>query len=375
MLATETPAAAGTLAAFAGTSERYRAPLRAYCVQIVGSAHADDVVQQTMLKAWRALTEDGTEVADLRAWLYGIARNQAMDFLRNPRRSWEELDGGSASPESIEVAAETRDRLSRVMAGIGELPARQRVALVKHAVDGDSYAEIAATMHTNEAAVGQLIVRARARLRELPAVFLPAALFRRVVGASQKCGWLSGGKAAVVVVALGGGAVPLLSFTPGPAHHQSPQRTPPALAAQAAPRATATFARATATLPRAGRPGAARHHASRSEASSRASGPGRGRTGRNVATTDAPRAARPVDGQAQTPGSAAAPSPGAAAPGPTLGLHSHGGLATVSVPVRAPVPSVPSPSAVVHAVPQPSAAGPDLTPEGVAAVVPGVRLP
>jgi DNA-directed RNA polymerase specialized sigma24 family protein len=72
----------GSRAAFFELITRYRAPLLAYCGRLVGDDHAEQVLQRVLLKAWLALEEHGAEVTNLRAWLYRIAHNQAMDHLR-----------------------------------------------------------------------------------------------------------------------------------------------------------------------------------------------------------------------------------------------------------------------------------------------------
>ncbi|MEA2450701.1 MAG: hypothetical protein QOG63_2633 [Thermoleophilaceae bacterium] len=199
---------------FAELALVHRAPLKAYCARLVGEDHAEDVVQQTLLKAWRAL-EKQTEVSDPRAWLFGIARNQAMDHLRAARRPWEPLADDREAPDSTERAVEVAERLGRVSAGIRGLPTRQRQALVMHALEGQSYDEIARSMGTGPGAVCQLITRARSRLRELPAVFAPTVLLRRAASAARNASWLGGGKVAVLVVAVGGGTVPLVAALHG----------------------------------------------------------------------------------------------------------------------------------------------------------------
>jgi DNA-directed RNA polymerase specialized sigma24 family protein len=72
----------GSRAAFEELVARYRVPLLAYCGRLVGSDHAEGVLQRVLLKAWLALEEHGGQMTNLRAWLYRIAHNQAADHLR-----------------------------------------------------------------------------------------------------------------------------------------------------------------------------------------------------------------------------------------------------------------------------------------------------
>jgi RNA polymerase sigma factor (sigma-70 family) len=210
MLTTEPHAEA---AAFAKLAARHRGPLLAYCARLVGQDHAEDVLQQTMLKAWLAIEKQGVDVESPRAWLFRIAHNQAMDHLRKAGTPWDELDCEWESPESTERAYEALDRLGRVSDGIKGLPVRQRDALLMHSLSGDSYADIATKMNTNVPVISQLITRARARLREIPAVLPPLLLLRRLTGAARRAtaGLSTTTKAAVVasVVATGAG-VPLV---------------------------------------------------------------------------------------------------------------------------------------------------------------------
>src|SRR5688572_15480305 len=72
----------GSEQAFEALVERYRRPLQGYCRRLLLPAEAaEDVVQQAFLNTWQAL-QRGTEVRDLRAWLYRVTHNAALNSLR-----------------------------------------------------------------------------------------------------------------------------------------------------------------------------------------------------------------------------------------------------------------------------------------------------
>jgi RNA polymerase sigma factor (sigma-70 family) len=228
---------AGSRAAFSELIERHRAPLLAYCGRLVGADHAEDVLQQCLLKAWVSLEGRGVDVSNPRAWLYRIAHNQAMDHLRQAGAPWDELDCEWESPESTERTVEALERLGRVSAGIRELPQRQREALLMHSVDGASYADVATTMQTNVPTVSQLIVRARARLREIPVLLPPWFLARRLIHGSRRvvAGLGGGTKVAVVAATLATGAgVPLVATEAGQDSRAQAPASPAAAAAAGA---------------------------------------------------------------------------------------------------------------------------------------------
>src|SRR5215211_4021912 len=76
-----TAARNGDTEEFSHLTEPYRRELQVHCYRILGSLHeAEDMVQETMLKAWKRLdTFEGR--ASFRSWLYKIATNSCLDFL------------------------------------------------------------------------------------------------------------------------------------------------------------------------------------------------------------------------------------------------------------------------------------------------------
>jgi RNA polymerase sigma-70 factor (TIGR02960 family) len=182
---------------FTGETERFRRELLAHCYRMVGSAHdAEDLVQETYLRAWRSYA-DFEGRASIRSWLYKIATNVCLTALAarrirvlpsglagpydGPDRpsspvapgevSWLEplADGWIApavnDPAAVVVARESL-RLA-LIASLQYLPARQRAIFILREVLAFSAAETAKILGTTGAAVKSGLQRGRARLNEL----------------------------------------------------------------------------------------------------------------------------------------------------------------------------------------------------------------
>ncbi|MGY0007194.1 RNA polymerase subunit sigma-70 [Micromonospora sp. I033] len=167
--------------------ERHRGELLAYCYRMLGSFHeAEDVVQETMLRAWRARDRYDPARASQRTWLYRIATNACLTALegraRRPLPSG--LGAPSVDPEApltpspevpwlqpfpdARVAPEARiDLRLALVAATQALPARQRAVLLLREVLEFSAAEVAAQLGTTVAAVNSALQRARAALADV----------------------------------------------------------------------------------------------------------------------------------------------------------------------------------------------------------------
>jgi RNA polymerase sigma factor (sigma-70 family) len=164
---------AGDARAFDAIGERYRPRLVRFAKRVLGGQDrvAEDVVQEALLRAYRALLRDDRPI-DLRPWLYRLVRNCCLDELSRVRTDTVDLAvaGESvAAPVHQEpaVAAERRARLRELLGDLAVLPESQRHALVRRELDGVSHAQLADELGLSEPAVRSLVHRARVGLTKL----------------------------------------------------------------------------------------------------------------------------------------------------------------------------------------------------------------
>jgi len=182
--------------AFAAATGRFRRELEVHAYRMLGSAEdAEDVVQETFLRAWRR-RETFRGQATLRAWLYGIATNASLDLLeRRSRRllpqlvseptdpdalpaptgevTWLEpypdrlLDQVGSGEDPLDEAIVARETVELAfLVAIQQLPARQRAVLLLRDVIGWSARETAAMLETSVVATNSALQRARETLRD-----------------------------------------------------------------------------------------------------------------------------------------------------------------------------------------------------------------
>jgi RNA polymerase sigma-70 factor (ECF subfamily) len=172
--------------------EQHRVELTGYCYRMLGSAEAEDAVQETMIRAWRSFDRFEGRSA-LRSWLYRIATNVCFDMLSGRERRARPMDLGPArepilenlntlseatwiqplpdslvladgDPADATVARETI-RLAFV-AALQQLPPKQRAALILCEVLHWQAAEVAELLDTTVASVNSALQRARATLAD-----------------------------------------------------------------------------------------------------------------------------------------------------------------------------------------------------------------
>ena len=160
-------AAAGSEGAMAAIFERHHQALKRYCHSILGNGHdAADALQNTMIKALRALPGENRQIA-LRPWLYRIAHNESVSLLR-ARRADSDLDAAvHVSDAGAAGAVESRERLRSLTEDLGELTERQRGALLMRELGGLEFTEVADALGTNASAVKQSVYEARCALQAM----------------------------------------------------------------------------------------------------------------------------------------------------------------------------------------------------------------
>jgi RNA polymerase sigma-70 factor, ECF subfamily len=199
---------AGDQAAFAALAERYRRQLQVHCYRMLGSFEdAEDVVQETLLRAWRSRASFEGRLL-FRTWLYRIATNACLNALqRGPRRilvadvpprdpsaelpaeerpdltappvelPWlqpypdhllDQAAPSDAQPDAVVVARETIELA--YLTAIQYLPPRQRAVLILRDALGWSAKDTAGLLETSVASVNSALQRARSTMRaRLPA--------------------------------------------------------------------------------------------------------------------------------------------------------------------------------------------------------------
>jgi RNA polymerase sigma factor (sigma-70 family) len=152
--------------AFAALYERYQLVLYRYCRSLVrNDTDAQDALQSTFMAALAALRR-GQRDAPLRPWLFRIAHNESVSLLRRRRPEDALSDAIESTAPSVEQSAEARARLASLVADLGELPERQRGALLMRELSGLSHEEIAEALGVTLGAAKQTIFEARRSLVE-----------------------------------------------------------------------------------------------------------------------------------------------------------------------------------------------------------------
>src|SRR4051794_889029 len=249
--------------AFEAIVRRYRRPLLSACRRMVPDAQAEDVLQQALVAAWTALRR-GDDVRDVRAWLFGIVRNTAVSTLRRSGHDPPALIDALAAAPSSQEEAERRALVHDTLATIARLPERQREALMRIAVHGDSQDDVAGDLGVSRTATRALVHRARTTLRAAASALMPLPILTWLASAGTEAEPISlriaklvagaGGAGATTTLVKAGAVAGVAAAISAPviADHHAPKTRPgaaPAAHTRHAEKADAAPARSPAAVP------------------------------------------------------------------------------------------------------------------------------
>lgn len=159
--------------------DRYQVQIYNICYSFLHNAHdAEDVTQEVFIEVLRNAAKFRGD-SKLGTWIFRIATNRSLNFLRNNRKRkfWKEIDsffdisGSKSDPrdaepmESSDILEQEEQKVA-LSSAIAALPDSQRTAFTLNRLDDLSYAETAEVMEISLAAVESLIHRARLTLRK-----------------------------------------------------------------------------------------------------------------------------------------------------------------------------------------------------------------
>mgnify|MGYP003351330811 FL=1 len=152
-------------AAWADFYDRHAADVRAY-IRRIGGREPDDLLGETMVQVVRDIARFTGEPSELRAWVFGIARNRVVDDARRRRVRPVEVDPADSDPVDTSTPFEMPDlqTLSTLLEAL--TPDQKEVLWLRFGADL-SVEETARTVGKNPDAVAALTMRALRRLRKL----------------------------------------------------------------------------------------------------------------------------------------------------------------------------------------------------------------
>jgi len=167
-------------AAIKALVDRYQSLVINTCYNLLGNRQdAEDVAQEVFLQVYKSAKKFRQE-AKLSTWLYRIAVNRSLNFIRDKKQSgWLRslsslLEGErqrvaevpASDSDRPDVVLEKKERNVMLQKAIDSLPGKQRAAFIFHKYEGMSYQEIAEILHRSLSSVESLIHRAKSNLQK-----------------------------------------------------------------------------------------------------------------------------------------------------------------------------------------------------------------
>lgn len=159
---------AGKTSEFRKLVEQYHQPVFRFARNLIGDEHdAEDITQEVFLSAFDHLASYNAKRASLQTWLFTIARNRCVNYLK---RSRPVIDGETIAntlPATSHDDCARNEFWSRLDAALDALPIEQKMAFVLAEIEGLAYADIAHIERTTLGTVKSRIHRAKQRLRSV----------------------------------------------------------------------------------------------------------------------------------------------------------------------------------------------------------------
>lgn len=157
---------AGETNAFRMLVKQYQQPVFRFVRNLIGDEHdAEDVTQDVFLAAFNHLSSYDAKRAALQTWLFTIARNRCVNYLKRKRPV---LDGEvivETQPAKVIADANRKEFWIRLDEALNSLPIQQKTAFVLAEIEGLPYVDIAQIEQTTLGTVKSRIHRAKQRLR------------------------------------------------------------------------------------------------------------------------------------------------------------------------------------------------------------------
>ena len=167
------PVNPGNQAEFAALVTRFQGPLFGFLGRMgFGQAQAEDLAQETFLRAWQNLAQYDAEQGEFSTWLFTIARNLAINERNrasNQHEVWEghaPLDTPSVEPQPDELLARAQQR-QQLQRALAQLPVADRCVLALAYIRELDMASIARIEGCSAGAIKTRLHRARTRLSEI----------------------------------------------------------------------------------------------------------------------------------------------------------------------------------------------------------------
>lgn len=158
---------AGDTEAYRELVDRYQAGLIIHCENILNDRQdGEDIAQEAFIKAYRNLAGYSRKKAAYSTWLYRIATNLCIDFLRKNKRKVP-LDNIEERVEAMTTSYDEVEAIQRIRQAVEQLEPPKYATIIKaYFWEGKSYQQIADEHHTSTNTIGTWIRRAKQQLKE-----------------------------------------------------------------------------------------------------------------------------------------------------------------------------------------------------------------